>query len=51
MKYSNFILFFKFDSQEDAQQIDEDLFNEFAFSIDQLMELAGLSCAHAVARV
>lgn len=36
-------------NQKDAQQIDLDLFNEYQFSVDQLMELAGLSCAHAVA--
>ncbi len=31
--------------------IDQELFNEYKFSVDQLMELAGLSCATAVARV
>ncbi|KAJ3886344.1 YjeF N-terminal domain-like protein [Lentinula edodes] len=35
-----------------AQQIDEELMNRAgAFSIDQLMELAGLACAQALARV
>ncbi|KAJ3996703.1 YjeF N-terminal domain-containing protein [Lentinula boryana] len=35
-----------------AQQIDEELMNQAgAFSIDQLMELAGLACAQALARV
>uniref|UniRef100_A0A673IVK0 NAD(P)H-hydrate epimerase n=1 Tax=Sinocyclocheilus rhinocerous TaxID=307959 RepID=A0A673IVK0_9TELE len=33
--------------QEEAQHIDEELFNEYSFSVDQLMELAGLSCATA----
>ncbi|PWA16780.1 hypothetical protein CCH79_00017877, partial [Gambusia affinis] len=37
--------------QEEAQKIDEELFSEFGFSVDQLMELAGLSCATAVTRV
>ena len=31
--------------------MDEELFNEYKFSVDQLMELAGLSCAHAIAKV
>ena len=42
------VLFF---SQEEAQQIDEELFTEYAFSVDQLMELAGYSCAVAIAKV
>lgn len=40
----------KFINQEEATQIDVDLFNEYKFSVDQLMELAGLSCAHALAK-
>ena len=36
--------------QKEAQNLDLDLFNKFKFSLDQLMELAGLSCAHAVAK-
>nr|CAG4645724.1 EOG090X0AXR [Lynceus sp. MCZ IZ 141354] len=36
-------------SQTEAINIDEELFNEYKFSVDQLMELAGLSCSHAVA--
>ena len=36
--------------QEEAIALDQELFNEYAFSVDQLMELAGLSCAHAVAK-
>ncbi|KAJ0003511.1 hypothetical protein NQD34_008609 [Periophthalmus magnuspinnatus] len=36
--------------QEEAQHIDEELFSEYGFSVDQLMELAGLSCATAVTR-
>jgi len=41
----------KFLSQEEATKIDEELFNEYSFSVDQLMELAGLSSAIALARV
>lgn len=37
--------------QEEAQNIDEELFSEYGFSVDQLMELAGLSCATAITRV
>ena len=36
--------------QAQAISLDQELFNEYAFSVDQLMELAGLSCAHAVAK-
>lgn len=36
-------------SQNDAIAVDQELFRDYAFSVDQLMELAGLSCAHAVA--
>jgi len=36
--------------QEEAQNIDLELFNEYQFSVDQLMELAGLSCAVAIAK-
>ncbi|XP_045520478.1 NAD(P)H-hydrate epimerase isoform X3 [Pieris brassicae] len=38
-------------SQKDAAALDQDLFNEYKFSVDQLMELAGLSVATAVAKV
>ena len=31
-------------------KIDQELFNEYQFSVDQLMELAGLSCATAITR-
>ena len=35
--------------QKEAQQLDVDLMSpELGFSIDQLMELAGLSCASAI---
>ncbi|XP_019566737.1 NAD(P)H-hydrate epimerase isoform X2 [Rhinolophus sinicus] len=37
-------------SQEEAQAVDEELFSEYQFSVDQLMELAGLSCATAIAK-
>lgn len=40
----------KFLNQADATQIDVDLFTEYKYSVDQLMELAGLSCAHAIAK-
>ena len=38
----------KFLGQKEAQDIDNELFNDYGFSVDQLMELAGLSCAHAI---
>ena len=38
----------KYLSQQQAIEIDQKLFNEYRFSVDQLMELAGLSCAHAI---
>jgi NAD(P)H-hydrate epimerase len=37
--------------QEDSQKIDNCLFFEYQYSIDQLMEIAGLCCAQALARV
>ncbi|XP_045607937.1 NAD(P)H-hydrate epimerase isoform X1 [Procambarus clarkii] len=37
-------------NQEEAINVDQELFNEYQFSVDQLMELAGLSCAHAIAQ-
>ncbi|XP_061597301.1 NAD(P)H-hydrate epimerase [Cololabis saira] len=40
----------KYLGQEEAQRIDEELFSDYGFSVDQLMELAGLSCAVAVSR-
>ncbi|XP_013881115.1 NAD(P)H-hydrate epimerase [Austrofundulus limnaeus] len=40
----------KYLGQEEAQKIDEELFSDYGFSVDQLMELAGLSCATAVTR-
>jgi len=38
-------------SQTEAQAIDQELFTEYAFSVDQLMELAGLSCAVSFVKV
>lgn len=38
----------KFLNQQEAINIDLALFNEHKFSVDQLMELAGLSCASAI---
>ena len=40
-----------FISPEDAAAIDEALMGPLGFSVDQLMELAGLSCACAIAEV
>ncbi|KAL4719091.1 hypothetical protein ACJJTC_017860 [Scirpophaga incertulas] len=40
----------KYLSQSEAASLDQDLFNEYKFSVDQLMELAGLSVATAVSR-
>lgn len=37
-------------NQTDAIAIDQQLFNDYRFGVAQLMELAGLSCAHAIAR-
>jgi len=37
-------------SQEEAIKVDEELFGEYKFSVDQLMELAGLSVASAIYR-
>lgn len=36
-------------NQSEATKIDMELFNEYKFSVSQLMELAGLSCATAIA--
>lgn len=38
-------------SQKEAQSIDEELFNDYKFSLDQLMELAGLGCAVSIENV
>ncbi|ALC48558.1 CG2974 [Drosophila busckii] len=38
----------KYLNQTEAINVDLELFNEYKFSVDQLMELAGLSCAHAI---
>lgn len=38
----------KYLNQNEAINVDQELFNEYKFSVDQLMELAGLSCANAV---
>lgn len=40
----------KYLNQTEAIRIDEELFNDHQFDVVQLMELAGLSCAHAVAK-
>jgi len=36
--------------QEEAINVDLELFQVYKFSVDQLMELAGLSCAHAISK-
>lgn len=41
----------KYLGQQEAINIDVELFNEYKYSVDQLMELAGLSCATAIAKV
>jgi len=38
-------------SQSEAVAIDNELFTEYGFSVDQLMELAGHACAVAIARI
>ncbi|XP_004924306.1 NAD(P)H-hydrate epimerase [Bombyx mandarina] len=38
-------------NQSEAAALDQDLFTEYKFSVDQLMELAGLSVASAIAKV
>ena len=37
-------------TQQQSKDIDEELFNEYKFSVDQLMELAGLSCAAVIGK-
>ena len=34
--------------QQEAVAVDQELFSSYQFSVDQLMELAGLACAQAV---
>jgi len=36
--------------QSEAVALDQELFDDYKFSVDQLMELAGLSCAHALVK-
>ena len=38
-------------SKEDARNIRLELLDEYAFSLDQLAEISGLSCATAIAKV
>lgn len=38
----------KYLTQKEATDVDVKLFNDYKFSVDQLMELAGLSCSHAI---
>lgn len=40
----------KYLNQNEAINVDQELFNDYKFSVDQLMELAGLSCSHAIAK-
>ncbi|KAL4216511.1 NAD(P)H-hydrate epimerase [Mactra antiquata] len=37
-------------NQKEAQDIDQELFNEYCYSGEQLIELAGYSCAVAIAK-
>ncbi|XP_050432575.1 NAD(P)H-hydrate epimerase [Adelges cooleyi] len=43
-----FINMVKYLKQDEAIDIDQQLFNKYKFSVDQLMELAGLSCASSI---
>lgn len=38
----------KYLTQREAIDVDVKLFNEYKFSVDQLMELAGLAISHAI---
>lgn len=40
----------KYLGQQEAIDIDVELFNKYKYSVDQLMELAGLSCATSIAK-
>lgn len=40
----------KYLNQQEAIDVDQTLFNKYKFSVDQLMELAGLSCANIIAK-
>lgn len=40
----------KYLGQQEAINVDIELFNDYSYSVDQLMELAGLSCANAIAK-
>lgn len=46
----NFTTMVKYVNQKEAIDIDVKLFETYKFSVDQLMELAGLSCATAIYR-
>nr|XP_046909207.1 NAD(P)H-hydrate epimerase-like isoform X1 [Dermatophagoides farinae] len=48
IRFANKIMKMKFLSQTEAINFDQELFNEYQFSVDQLMELAGLSVASAI---
>lgn len=40
----------KYLKQQEAINVDQELFNDYRFDVMQLMELAGLSCAHSIAQ-
>lgn len=40
----------KYLNQTEAINVDTELFSTYKYSVDQLMELAGLSCAHAISK-
>ncbi|CAH1967474.1 unnamed protein product [Acanthoscelides obtectus] len=48
----NQVVFMRYIEQEEEEaiSIDQELFNDYRFSVDQLIELAGLSCATAIAK-
>ncbi|GFQ83873.1 NAD(P)H-hydrate epimerase [Trichonephila clavata] len=46
----NYYLAFNIKSHEEAIDINKELFDECKFSVDQLMEMAGLSVATAIAQ-
>lgn len=37
-------------NQKEAISIDVELFSEYGFALEQLVELAGMSCAHSIAK-
>ncbi|CAK9820896.1 NAD(P)H-hydrate epimerase [Anthophora plagiata] len=48
-RLSSYTTMVKYLNQEESINVDKDLFGKYKFSVDQLMELAGQSCAVAIA--